>query len=78
MEVAKLVKESRELLGMTQKELSKKVGFSDQFLGKIENGFAPLPLSKARKFVKTLGFTFDHLKEALIVDYTRKITKILK
>lgn len=77
MEVAKLIKGSREILGLTQKELAKKLGFSDQFLGKIEKGLVSLPLKSARKIIKSLGFSYDNLIDALVTDYENKIKKIL-
>lgn len=75
MEVGKLIKDCRDVQGITQMALAKNLGFSEQFLGRIEKGKCKLPLSSAKKLSKALKINLMLLKSAFIEDYDLKIKK---
>lgn len=56
IQLYKNIKERRKLLGMTQTDLAKKLGYSDKsMIAKIEKGSVDIPQSKIMDFAKALG-----------------------
>lgn len=53
--MGELVVRRRKELGIPQYALAEKLGFSAQFLGRLEKGKAPIPAPSMKKVVKLLG-----------------------
>jgi len=53
--IGKRIKQIREGIGFTIGELAGKIGFSDSYLSKIENGVVETSLSNLEKILNTLG-----------------------
>lgn len=72
------IKERRELLGMTQDELSKLIGYkSISTIAKIEAGENNIPLNKIKLFANALNTSVDYLlngnKELSVLDHFKVI-----
>lgn len=72
------IKERRELLGMTQDELSKLIGYkSISTIAKIESGENNIPLNKIKLFANALNTSVDYLlngnKELSVLDHFKVI-----
>jgi len=75
-EMGDYIKSRRKQLDISQIELAREVGFSSQFLGRIENGKVPLPDDALKKMITTLQM--DEKKVARIyvegaLDYVRAV-----
>ncbi|MEQ1876481.1 MAG: helix-turn-helix transcriptional regulator [Bdellovibrionia bacterium] len=57
------VLERRKELGMTQKELKKNLGFSAQFLGRIEKGKVMIPEKCLVKLINLLDLDFARIEK---------------
>lgn len=56
----------RELKGMTQEELAKKMGYKDKSsIAKMECGASPVPFKKLQLFAEVLGVEIEKLYDAL-------------
>jgi len=67
---SKLVREARESVGMTQKDIKEKVGFqTNQMISNIENGRCPIPPTCLKKYAKTLKVPLSKIQAAMAEDY---------
>lgn len=57
----KRLRESREVVNMTQQELADKLDYSKSFISKVENGINEMPQSKIMRAAEVLGTTTAHL-----------------
>jgi transcriptional regulator with XRE-family HTH domain len=78
--IGELIKEKRELAGMTQLELAQKLGYeSPQFVSLIERGLSKPPYSLIGKCVVILGLPekaiVSQLKQAFMDELTSEIYK---
>lgn len=55
MKVAQQIRDIREKLGYTQKDMAKKLGVIQQYISKIENGHENLSIDTARRIADVLG-----------------------
>lgn len=67
---AKLIRQAREKLGMTQLELARKFNFtSSQAISNVERGLAPFPFKRARKLCDILKIKYtSEFKDAVLKD----------
>lgn len=74
-QVAKLIKESREAKGLSQKDVSERLGFtSPQMISNIERGLCGFPVSRGRKLCRLLDIDFERdLLEATFADTKARI-----
>lgn len=70
-----LIKRNRLKLGLNQKDLSKKLGFSNQFLGEIENHGTDFPHKKLKRVSKLLKINKHDLINSLMSDYWEWLRK---
>jgi transcriptional regulator with XRE-family HTH domain len=78
--IGELIKEKRELAGMTQLELAQKLGYeSPQFVSLIERGLSKAPYELIGKCVVILGLPekaiVSQLKQAFMDELTSEIDK---
>ena len=61
-EMGKIIKQRRELLGLTQEDLAKRLGYKGKSsINKIELGIADVPRAKLPAFASALGLTPQEL-----------------
>ncbi len=72
-----LLKIAREKKKLSQTQAAKLFKFSEQFLGRIEAGEAPLPLNHAKKVQKTFKLRKVDVINAYLEDYVKKVEKVL-
>jgi ribosome-binding protein aMBF1 (putative translation factor) len=70
------IKSRREQLNIKQSDLADKIGFSAQFLGRIEKGKSPLPEESFKKLNKVLKLEQKKI-EKIYLDGTRLYLKTL-
>lgn len=63
MTTGERIKRTRQLNGLTQEELAKKVGYKSgkQAISQIERGLADIPLAKLKLIAEALGVTTSYL-----------------
>lgn len=71
--IGKLIRFKRENLGLTQKDVAQAMGFSNVFLGRVEFGKTPLPLSHVNKLAKVLKLTRQEILFAIKHDVNNRI-----
>ncbi len=72
--IAELLKASREEKGMSQYELSKKIGFDNgQFISNIERGQCSLPPKYFKKTSKLLGIEPMLFIKSVLMDYENNL-----
>lgn len=72
--MARLLKNKREKLGMSQSEVAEKVGVtSGQFISNIERALCSVPIRKIYDVCKTLDIPKEQIKYAYIEDMSRTI-----
>jgi transcriptional regulator with XRE-family HTH domain len=79
VELGALVREHRQKAGMTQLELSNKLGYeSMQFVSLFERGLSKIPLKVIGKLVVILGIPEKKVTKALIDSLTIEINEQIK
>lgn len=77
LQLYKNIKKQRQLLGMTQTDLAKKMGYADKsMIAKIEKGVVDLPQSKIIAFAEVLKTTLSNLmgwENSQLGDYEENI-----
>ena len=77
LQLYKNIKKQRQLLGMTQTDLAKKMGYADKsMIAKIEKGVVDLPQSKIIAFAEVLKTTPSNLmgwENSQLGDYEENI-----
>lgn len=76
-QLSDLIKTVRETEGLTQLEVTKKLGFHPQFISNIERGRCGLPVKYFKKMSKILKINIDVLIRAHVNDYQSSIEKKL-
>ncbi len=76
--VGELVKKAREKKGFSQTKAGRLLRLSEQFVGRVEAGEVPLPLTRAARFQKVLDIKRSALLGAYIRDYADKVNKVLE
>lgn len=76
--VGDLLRENRDIFGLTQSDIAKKVRVSEQFWGRIEKGDVLLPIKRAAKTAAILKIGTSALFNAYLEDYAAKIKKALE
>lgn len=69
--------ERRTQLNINQAELAQKVGFSAQFLGRIEKGNASLPVPALKKMINTLDMDSGKLRKIYTYSATMYVDDLL-
>ena len=59
--IGKKVKAARKSLGLTQKELAEKTGYTESGISRVEKGEIDLPVSKIKILATTLRVPVDYL-----------------
>lgn len=59
--IGKKVKAARKSLGLTQKELAEKTGYTESGISRVEKGEIDLPVSKIKVLATTLRVPVDYL-----------------
>ena len=59
--IGKKVKAARKSLGLTQKELAEKTGYTESGISRVEKGEIDLPVSKIKVLANTLRVPVDYL-----------------
>ncbi len=67
--MAKLIRTSREIKKLTQKDLANFLGFSEQLISNWENAKQALPLKHITKMSEILGIEKDQIKKAYLMDF---------
>jgi transcriptional regulator with XRE-family HTH domain len=78
-ELGKTIKQKRIKSGVTQVQLSNKLGLtSAQYISNIERGKCPVSLTQLLKIAKHLNASIKPFKNAAMRDYKAKLDRILK
>ena len=72
------VLERRKELGMTQKELKKTLGFSAQFLGRIEKGKVMIPEKCLVKLISLLELDFARVEKIYKTYAAERVTSLFE
>jgi len=73
MHLARVIKENRIKVGLTQKQLAKKLGYKTVvFISRLENGQYGIIPSKVKKLAKALGISPEHIAQARVNDFEEK------
>ena len=72
-----LLKGARTRLSLSQIELAGKLGFSSQFLGRIEKGTVSMPWPSLKKACKILGLDEFKLSNAIRTDFRNDLARFL-
>lgn len=76
MELGVLVKTKRQQKGITQRELSEKLGYSSpQYISNFERGICGLSPKKFKTVSKMLGIPAKQLVEISAQEYAKRISK---
>lgn len=76
MEMAKLVKEQIKKAGLTQHQISMKMGYeTSQFISNISRGVASLPPGKFKQFSKFTNTPLKILMDAYLADERVRVMK---
>lgn len=75
--VGEILKEHRVVKSLSQDQVAKSLGFTNQFYGRVERGQVTLPLERASGAIKTLGIKKTELINAYLYDYSVKLTSAL-
>lgn len=76
---AKLIRDKREKVKMSQSDLSKKLKkTSSQFISNFERGFSPLPIKKLKEIARVLKIDKMILKKQLMSDFKNHLNDSLK
>lgn len=73
-----LIKNKREKLGITQKGFATSLGFTAQFLGRIETGAVGLPQKYWFKTMRLLRIKKAQLFECMMHDYEKQLKESFK
>ena len=72
--IAKLVRSKRVIQGISQTELSNKMGYKNgQFISNVERGLCSIPLSKVKHLTSEIGADRDEIINAMTQDLKDKI-----
>lgn len=65
----------RELRGLKQKDLAKKLGITTQALSNFERGKAPFPAGRVRRLARALDMEIDLMIMGIVDDYEMRLRK---
>ena len=73
MHIGKRIKERREQLGLSQRDLAEKMGYKNHSgIARIEAGTVDLPQSRLDQFAKVLGVSHAYLLGLVTADESKK------
>jgi transcriptional regulator with XRE-family HTH domain len=76
--IAKLIRENRTRVNMSQSELSEKLGYKKgQYISNCERGICSIPLKMLGKTADLLFMPRSAIKEAVLKDYEMRINERL-
>jgi len=76
-ELAKFLKDGREAVGLSQIEVSQKMGYtSPQFVSNWERGLAKPPLSALSKLIKLYGVNSEEILDRYVLTTKRALEKV--
>jgi ribosome-binding protein aMBF1 (putative translation factor) len=78
LELGEYIKERRTALNLSQVDLATKVGFSAQFLGRIEGGKSPLPDVAFKKIISVLKLDHKRVEKIYINGNKNYVTALFK
>lgn len=70
--------ERRKELGLTQKDLKKSLGFSAQFLGRIEKGKVMIPEKCLIRLINLLDLDFGRVDKIYKISATERVTALFE
>lgn len=74
-----LLKEARIKSGLSQKDVSKKLGYtSSQFISNFERGVADPPLKTLQKLISLYNLNIDDVFCLMVTGYEEKLASVLK
>lgn len=77
--IGKMLREKREELGITQYEVSKRLGFkSSQFVSLYERGLSPVPLNVLNKCCTMFKINKQEIIKQLVANYETELRSELK
>lgn len=77
-QVGAYILERRKEMGMTQKDLKKTLGFSAQFLGRIEKGKVMIPEKCLVRLINLLELDFGRLDKIFRASATERVTSLFE
>jgi len=75
---AKLLRQRREAIGLSQRELGRKLNMTATFINRIEKGLSPLPPEQVSEFAKVLNCSTKELSWAIKMDASERFEKKIK
>lgn len=76
--IGKKIKAARKNLGMTQKELAIRTGYTESGISRIEKGEIDLPVSKIKTLSQTLRVPVDYLIGDYLVEVESDPAELLR
>lgn len=76
--IGKKIKAARKNLGMTQKELAIRTGYTESGISRIEKGEIDLPVSKIKTLSQTLRVPVDYLIGDYLVEVEADPAELLR
>lgn len=76
--IGKKIKAARKNLGMTQKELANRTGYTESGISRIEKGEIDLPVSKIKSLSQTLRVPVDYLIGDYLVEVESDPAELLR
>lgn len=78
-EIAKLIRVRRDIVGLSQMELSKLLGYKNgQFISNVERGLCSIPHEKIKHLAKVLQIDVQTICQALTYDFTQGLINIIE
>lgn len=80
VEISKLMRQRRKDLSLSQKDLSKVLGFSEkegQYISNIERGLCQFPVKYIKKLSEALKVEEETIVEMMSLDYKTRVKEVL-
>ena len=75
--IAKLVKDKRILVGVTQEKLSQLLNYGNaQFVSNIERGICSIPCKRVKDLAVILQCSNQEIIDAMALDYSQYLTRV--
>lgn len=76
--IAKVIRQAREVAGISQVELSKQIGYENgQFISNVERGLCSVPAAKVVKLTEILNISSKSITDAMTEDFQANLHQVV-